>query len=106
MRAEAASRPAFALSSTVMAVDSYQVTCNATGAPEKLVSTDLGGVNVLLHNKGAVSVFIGDDAVDNTGYELAADEALSCVLAQGEELYGEAASATARVDVLLTGAGG
>lgn len=77
----------------------------AAVAPAPGAAPDVfAGGAVTLRNKGFASVFLGGSGVTaTTGFELAVGESLTSQLNQGERLYGIAAAATQRVDVLEGG---
>jgi hypothetical protein len=63
---------------------------------------DLGGGQFSIRNRGSVAVYLGGDSsvTTSTGYQLDAGEAVAMTVAEGEYVYGIAASGSNAVHVL------
>lgn len=89
-----------------MAVHSAQasVGTTATKIVDSTADNNLPGFSALIHNKGTVSIFVGDSGVTTaTGYEIGAGEAAAFGLYAGDDVYAISGTAAQRVDVFRSG---
>ena len=89
-----------------MAVSAERVTVGTD--PTALNSSARGnrsGSGILLRNRGAASIFVGDaDVTAATGYEVPAGDPLAVDLEEGEVVYAVTAAGTVDTHVLRVGA--